>query len=315
MARLFPSGRPQAGEPVSRSTGIEVERYLDPPAAWQPFLSNCPDVDIAQTVPFADMKRALGADACWFVVRSGGCWAAAAQVLNEGAGWTMWKGPCGQRSTPELLAALLPALHELGGVRLVLALGWEYPTLLRAAGCEAATPFSTLVVRTSIDEEEVLTRCRPSVRGRVRRATRAGLEFSAGRRWLDGFYETYEPLMRGNRSPDLVPLTELDALLALDDAHLFVAVRGDRVAAGSVCYQHRRTLESRYVATDPALRWTGALNFVHVKTATWAAARGIEKLDLGGLAPEPGPVKTAQINRFKRGFGGKVVTYPVHLFR
>jgi len=243
--------------------------------------------------------------------RPGGRWAAA--LLEDGGqdGWFMWKGPAGHPD-PELLSALLTGIAQLGSATLVLLPEWDCPEVLAAAGYRPGPPYATALVPTGGGDEAILARMRPSTRSRVRRALRSGLEFVDDPRRIDEFYDFYAPAMIRADSPDLAPLDLLHDLLDHSSVHLFTALHEDRVAAGSICFRNRNSLEARFVATHPDHRVDGSMNLVHFETIRRAAAEGLEHFDLSGISTGEVDEKTAGINRFKLGFGGEVLHYPTY---
>ncbi|MCS0600855.1 GNAT family N-acetyltransferase [Streptomyces sp. LP11] len=237
----------------------------------------------------------------------------AAALLEDGGddGWFLWKGPAGHPD-PELLSALLSGVSRLGSATLVLLPEWDFPEVLAAAGYRPAPPYATGLVPTGGGAEAILARMRPSTRGRVRRALRSGLEFSDDPGRIEEFYDFYAPAMVRADSPDLAPLDLLHDLLEHPSVRLFTAVHEGRVAAGSICFRNRNSLEARFVATHPDHRVDGSMNFVHFETIRRAAAEGLDHFDLSGISTGEVTGKTAGINRFKLGFGGSVLRYPTY---
>ena len=237
---------------------------------------------------------------------------AAALLERTGDHWFLWKGPSGGPASAGELAPLLDGIASLGSATLVLLPEWADPDALRAAGFRADGWFSTLLVPTGGGDAAILGRMKDAARRRVQRAIAAGLELSADRAWLPEFYAVYAEAMHAARSPDFASLDELTRLLEAPRVDLFVALAGGEVAAGAICFRHRDALEARYVATSQRHRWLGPLNFVHFKIVQRAAQLGIRHFDLSGLAVGEVDDKLAQINRFKTGFGGARMDYPIY---
>ncbi|MGW2962954.1 GNAT family N-acetyltransferase [Streptomyces sp. NPDC001220] len=242
----------------------------------------------------------------------GGPWATALLEDAGQDGWFLWKGPAGTPH-PELLSALLSGVSQLGPATLVLLPEWDFPEVLEAAGYRTAPPYATGLVPTYGGAEAILARMRPSTRSRVRRALRSGLEFAADPGRIDEFYDFYAPAMIRADSPDLAPLDLLRDLLTHPSVHLFTALSEGRVAAGSICFENRSSLEARFVATHPDHRVDGSMNYVHFETIEWAAERDLAHFDLSGISTGEVDGKTAGINRFKLGFGCSVLHYPTYV--
>ncbi|WP_159401396.1 GNAT family N-acetyltransferase [Streptomyces maremycinicus] len=243
--------------------------------------------------------------------RDGGPWATALLEDAGEAGWFLWKGPAGTPA-PELLAALLAATEPLGPTTLVLLPEWDFPEVLAAYGYRPAPDYVTGLVATGGSDEEILARMRASTRSRVRRASRSGLGFASDALLLDEFYDFYRPAMIRAGSPDLAPLELLRDLLEHPSVHLFVALSEGRVAAGSICFENRTSLEARFVATHPEHRVDGAMNYVHFETIKWAARHGLPHFDVSGISVGEAEAGAAGINRFKLGFGCDILRYPTY---
>ena len=245
------------------------------------------------------------------VVRDRGRARAVALLERAGSRWFLWKGPAGGNPSSEVLQAILSRCADLASVTLVLQPEWAFGSPLHSAGFSEGAPFSTLLVPTAGADAQILARMAPATRGRVRRGMRAGLQFAEDATRLKGYYTIYEAAMDAAASPDFATLGELESVLGTPDVHLFVALMGDDIAAGSVCFEHQDSVEARYVATSASHRPLGPLNFLHFESIRWAAQRGRAYLDLSGWASETADAKTSNINRFKEGFGGARRDYPV----
>jgi hypothetical protein len=236
---------------------------------------------------------------------------ASAVFEATGERWFLWKGPSGLQPSGAVLAGLLRACGDVSPVTLVLQPEWVDRPALRAVGYVEAGSFATLLVPTEGSEAEILGRMKPATRRQVRRGLRSELRFVEGAAEIDRFYPVYAASMIEARSPDFATLAELASLVAMPRVHLFVALAGEEVAAGSVCFANADSLEARYVATSVAHRPLGALNFLHYKTIERAACAGRRFLDLSGIATGEIDDKLASINRFKEGFGGARCEYPM----
>jgi len=235
---------------------------------------------------------------------------AGALFERQGEAWFLWKGPSGAASA-ESLGALLRSVGDMAEVTLVLQPGWVFAGPLGEAGFLRNGDFGTLLVSTGGGPDEILRRMKDATRRRVQRAIGAGLRVAEGADWLPLFYPVYSAAMTAAGSPDFATYAEHQSLLRIAGVHLFVALDGDAVAAGSLCYRNSDSLEARYVATDAAYRHLGPLNLVHFESIQWAAARGLGWFDLSGFATGEVSEKLGGINRFKAGFGGVEFDYPV----
>jgi len=209
------------------------------------------------------------------------------------------------------MAGLLSACSLLSPVALVLRPEWVWPDVLQQASYARGCAFQTLLLRTDGCEGDILARMRPSTRRRVWRGIRAGLQFTEDRSAIDSFYPIYSSSMRDVGSPDFALFEEHASLLRLPAVRLFLALLGDEIAAGSLCFENEDSIEARYVATNKEHRQIGPLNFLHYRAIQYAANAGKRYLDLSGIATGELDEKLTSINRFKLGFGGSIKEFPI----
>jgi hypothetical protein len=267
--------------------------------------------DFYQSPERLSWLRRNGVEARGVIVVRGDEVVASAIFEQTGGRWFLWKGPSGPQPSGQILAAVLAACSDLCPVTLVLQPEWVHRAELYAAGYGGAGSFVTLLVRADGSEREVLGRMKPATRRQVQRGLRSGLRFMEGGALISRFYPVYAASMDAAGSPDFATLREHVSLVTLPRVRLFVAAAGDEVAAGSICFENADAFEARYVATNPACRRLGALNFLHFKTIQHVASSGRRFLDLSGIAIGPLDQKLANINRFKEGFGGLRYEYPM----
>jgi hypothetical protein len=286
---------------------------IDDPAAQRAVTPRLPPADdFHQCGSRLQCLLRAGLPVCLVTVSHGETIVAAALLERTGDRWFLWKGPSGGPASPALLARMLDGIAARTPATIVLMPEWADPGTLHGAGFQADGWFSTLLVPTTGGDAAILGRMKDAARRRVQRAIAAGLRFVADRAMLPEFYPVYAEAMRAAGSPDFASLDELTRLLEAPRAHLFLAMLGDEIAAGAICFQHRDALEARYVATRRGHRWLGPLNFVHFKSVQRAAQLGIGHYDLSGLAVGEVDDKLVQINRFKTGFGGVRMDYPIY---
>lgn len=226
--------------------------------------------------------------------------------------WYLWKGPSG---SPEefAFASFLIAAKSLGKVALVLSPQWESYRDFERFGYVADGVFRTLLVPTASSPDGLLGQMADASRRCVKKALRSGLEFLVGPQYLGDFYPVYSASMTSARSPDFATYAELEALLVVPGVHLFVAAIDKRIIAGSVSFRNPDSLEARYVATHPEYRHLCPLHFVHYHCMIWCREHEIPHLDLSGLSLDESDPKLKSINRFKTGFGGQALDYPILL--
>jgi|GEM_PF-3793048 hypothetical protein len=285
----------------------------DPPDGWDTFIQDCAEWDFEQTQAYGRLRADEGCKTAWVTAYDRDQRVGSALFVREPDAWLLWKGPCARSASSELLAAILIGAPRSERVRLVLEHTWVDAATLEAVGFRPAGVFSTSLVATHADTEVLLARMKPATRSRVRRATRANVTVSADNSSFAEYWPVYAQVMHREGSPDFATCEHLERLLCYGDAQLFAARCDGTVVAGSICYRHSDSLESRYVATSTAGRQIGALNLVHLYTTVWAAQHGMAHLDLGGIAHKPLDTKTAAINRFKLGFGGHLVSFPTFI--
>lgn len=227
--------------------------------------------------------------------------------------WVAWKAPAGPEPSRPYLDAVLSGLDDVSPVRIYMQPIWTEESVLDAHGFEPAPPFSTLLVPAVGSDEAILSRMRPSVRSRVRRAQREGLRVVEAAGLAQQFYAVLDANLEAVDSPDRPTLHEVSSLAELPTVRLLVALHGERIAAGSMCFEDDRSLEARYVTTASEFRSVGALNLVHFEALRLAREHGKDHLDLSGWSDDRSNSKTEAINRFKAGFGGVVHQYPCFL--
>lgn len=277
--------------------------------------SSCAPIDFRQSARRCEFLRAQNMDVHYITATDDDRRPRATALLERTDDrWFMVKGPAGD-SHPDLLRSLLDQCSQLPDMTLVLLPEWDFPEVLRAAGFQPCEPFSTLLVTAEGNDEEILGRMRASARSRVRHASRFGFRFVDDPGLLDHFYPFYAASMRETNSPDFADLEFLRGLVELPGVQLFTALHGDTVAAGSICFEHRESVEARYVATCSDYRTASPLNFLHFQTICWARNRGKRHFDLSGLATGEVDEKLARVNRFKTGFGGAPFAYPSYTRR
>jgi Acetyltransferase (GNAT) domain len=267
--------------------------------------------DFHQSPERLNWLRRNGIDTRLFVALRGSD--AVASVLFEWSGdrWFSWKGPSGPEPSVAVLARLLATCADLAPVTLVLRPEWIDHPVLGAAGYVEGGCFTTLLVPTGGSESDILGRMKPATRRQVRRGIHSDLQFVEGPAEIERFYPVYAAAMIEAGSPDFATFAELASLVAMPQVRLFVALAGEQIAAGSLCFDNANAFEARYVATNAAFRRLGALNFVHFHTIQRAARAGRPFFDLSGIACGDVDTKLANINRFKMGFGGARYDYPV----
>jgi len=246
------------------------------------------------------------------IVEDGATVNAWAILERSDEGWAMWKGPGGFRPDPEVLSLLARAMRPLSPCMLVLDAAWYFPPALAECCWRASGLYRTSLVDVR-HESDILRGMNAATRQRVLHAQREGAEVVADDpRLLDAFYVVYSQCMRDAGSPDLATYDEMSTLLACTDVHLFTVHHESKVIAGSVCNRNASSLEARYVATAFAHRAMGGLNLAHYAAMRWAHLAGLSHFDLSGIAVAPADPKLVNINRFKLGFGGKPLDYPIY---
>jgi hypothetical protein len=232
-------------------------------------------------------------------------------ILERSAdGWVMWKGPGGAQPEPQVLSLIAQALRPLSECMLVLDPSWHFGAVLNDWQADRTYRSSLVDVRR---EDAILLRMKPATRRRVLHAQREGAQAICDDACLlDNFYPMYSECMRQAGSPDFASYEEMHSLTASEGVHLFTVLLGSRVIAGSVCTRNSNSLEARYVATAFSDRAIGGLNLAHFAAMLWAHRKGLHYFDLSGIAIEPCASKLAKINRFKLGFGGEGLDYPIY---
>ncbi|HEY3839157.1 MAG TPA: hypothetical protein VGL72_21430 [Bryobacteraceae bacterium] len=179
-------------------------------------------------------------------------------------------------------------------------------------------PFSTILIDLRQDEDLLLGQMSKTTRNEVRRAVKDDLTFEfsehPSRAWLADFFQFYNEFARLKRLPSLnrERITGMCESQALMLSRIKSADGSDLVWH---CYVHAngwvRLVHSAswFRAVDKAqqavnsranryLHWLDMLRFRELRYATY---------DLGGWYSGQEDVEKLNINRFKEGFGGRVV--------
>jgi peptidoglycan pentaglycine glycine transferase (the first glycine) len=307
---------------------------------WNPFVVSHPQGHILQTTAWAQLKSEFGWSAEQIPLKREGQICAGAQVLFRPLplGRTIAyvpKGPLVDWQDAALCQELFTALHQRCRERHAILLKIEPdvnddPTLEQRfarwrfqPSAQTVQPRRSILIDTTLDENQILTGMKSKTRYNIRLADRKGVQIRQGRDDdLDAF--THLMTVTGQRNEFGVHSAHYYkrayALLApLHMARLFLATYDGQPIAGVMALtcgpkawnmfsasanQHREKMPNY------ALQWAAIC---------WAKTRGCATYDLWGVPDHDEQTLESQfaerndgmwgLYRFKRGFGGTLVRY------
>ncbi len=177
-------------------------------------------------------------------------------------------------------------------------------------------PKDTNIVDLTGDEADVLHRMKPKARYNIHLAARRGViieHFRDGGRMKDFWELMRQTSHRDGFAPHpyLYYFNLMETLGRLSAAELVLATYQRRPLAGAIVSYFGDTATYLHGASSDRFRQVMAPYAVQWAAMLGARARGCARYDLGGVSPEVADEKHdwAGISRFKRGFGGKDVSY------
>lgn len=169
-------------------------------------------------------------------------------------------------------------------------------------------PQKTLIRDISDDKEDVLNSFEEGTRYSVRYSGRKGVEIKCGKKDedLDAFFQL---LNKTEDRQDFKSFSEdyFRDLLATINSDLFLALsREGEVVASTIFGYFGKTATSLHSAFNYEKRKLRATSLIRYEAMLEAKRKGCEKFDAWGIDEEEMP----GVTKFKKGFGGKAVSYP-----
>lgn len=309
------------------------QSILDPSQRdqWNSFVSASAAGHVLQSWEWGELKGRTGWEAIRFALVEGNEIRAAAQILIRslpyGAGELAYvpKGPVLDYSNPDMLPAMLAALHAFAAGRKVIALKIEpeirepstLPQALLESGLQPASPVqmrSTIWVDLSPDEDEILARQKQKTRYNTRLAARKGVIVRAGgledlAAWYDMYRVTAERDQFTIHHLEYYRLV-IEILGGAGLATLLLAEHEGDLLAGIIVFSFGRTAQYMYGASSNEKRNLMAPYLLQWEGMRWAKQRGATIYDLWGI---PDRLEENEdlwgVYRHKRGYGGEIVRY------
>lgn len=177
-------------------------------------------------------------------------------------------------------------------------------------------PRTTLVLDCQLTETELLAAMHPKTRYNIRLAEKKGVTV----RWStsDADYQTFMQLQRATAErqgirlhPDNYYQRMFAALRSANLVSLAIAEYDGRALAINEIIWQDQTATYIHGGSTTELKELMAPHLLQWQIILEVKRRGMHHYDLRGIAPENQPNhKLAGVTRFKKGFGGSVVTFP-----
>jgi FemAB-related protein (PEP-CTERM system-associated) len=148
---------------------------------------------------------------------------------------------------------------------------------------------AALVIPLASDPEQVWNRLSSRQRGKVRKAERAGIAFSAcGPDALDEFYRVFALNMRNLGTPVFSSELFRNVLRLEHDVTILLARRDGRPVAGAIALKRGQRIELPWICSDYTESQLHANDFLYWSSIKWACDRGAGELDLGRCTVDSG---------------------------
>jgi len=301
--------------------------------AWNDLVGRDPRGHLLQTWAWGELKGAFGWMPVRLAVERDSGLSAGAQVLYRKLGpftvGYMPKGPVVAEKDPQALEALWQAIHSRSRRMRAVSLKVE-PECYEDETCrrdylmapglypsdKCIQPRHTIIVDLTADEEQMLARMKPKWRYNIRLSARKGVSVRQGAAEDIGiFYALMRTTSERNRfaihSRDYYRRA-LGLFAPSGRAALYIAYYQDQPLAGLMAYAFNRQSWYMYGASSNEHRELMPNHQLQWRAMQWAKARGSLQYDLWGIPdsdPGSATASLAGVQRFKGGFGGKVIRY------
>jgi len=296
---------------------------------------------LLQTWAWGELKAAFGWVPVRLAVEQGGTLLAGAQVLYRRLGpfsvAYIPKGPVSVQDDAEVGEALWRAIHSrsrrMGAIslkvepecyeeetdRLDRLLAQDRQSRMKRhlhPSRECIQPRRTIIIDLTASEQEILARMKSKWRYNIRLSARKGIVVREGApNDLGVFYD----LMRitGERNGFAIHSQDyyrraLGLFAPSGRAVLFMAYYQDLPLAGLMAYAFNGQSWYMYGASSNEHRELMPNHQLQWRAMQWAKAKGATQYDLWGIpdtAPDSATAALTGVQRFKEGFGGRVIRY------
>lgn len=231
--------------------------------------------------------------------------------------------------TPEALRSLFGALCALGKKEDVMYVkvdpninhfSDDVPAL--AEGFALGTslqPQQTMVINTAQSPDDSLASMHPKTRYNIRLAEKKEVKvrWSTAPKDMDEFLRLMHltATRQGIRlHPDHYYQQLFSALKSVGMAELILAEYNGAIRAAHMIIWHGQTATYLHGGSDDSNKEAMAPYLLQWETIKEANRRGVKEYDLWGIAPDDEPThKWAGVTRFKRGFSGQQIAFPLSL--
>jgi serine/alanine adding enzyme len=206
--------------------------------------------------------------------------------------------------TPECETALALAAADLAEKR-----GAQHIELRQSSAAESLTGAgwrlrqhkAALVISLHAELETHWSGLTSRLRGKVRKAEKSGITFSAGgARALDDFYRVFCVNMRDLGTPVYSKTFFENVLRFAKDASVLVARREERPVAGAIALRRGQTVELPWICSDYSQSSFHGNEYLYWNAIGWACKAGARELNLGRCSIDEGTY------RFKMQWNPKV---------
>jgi len=301
------------------------------PEIWDRMVLGSPGGHLLQSWAWGEFKSLFGWRPIRVGVENGGSLVAGAQILIRRLPYRSLayipKGPCLGAVDQGLSQVLLEAVHQAacqqGAIALKVEPEWEETIgddWLTGHGFRPSAytiqPRRTIIVDLREDEETILARMKPKTRYNIRLAARKGVVVYPGTETdLELFYE----LMRVTGERDRFAIhsqayyrAAWELLASRGNGVLLLAKYEQEVIGAIMVFAFGSRAYYFYGASSGRHRNRMPNHRLQWEAMRWARARGCDSYDLWGipdLDPSSPTAALTGVQRFKQGFGGRVVRY------
>jgi serine/alanine adding enzyme len=194
--------------------------------------------------------------------------------------------------TPDCEAALAAAAMDLAVKR-----GARHIELRQSVAVESLTDAgwmlrrhkAALVVNLRIDQENIWSNLSSRLRGKIRKAAKAGAEFSVeGIEALEDFYRVFSLNMRDLGTPVYSVDFFREILRSAKHVAILLVRREGRAVAGAIALRRGSRIELPWICSDYAQSSYQVNEFLYWSSIKWAGGAGASELDLGRCSIDSG---------------------------
>ncbi|MEA3408575.1 MAG: peptidoglycan bridge formation glycyltransferase FemA/FemB family protein [Chloroflexota bacterium] len=303
------------------------------PECWDDWVAQSPRGHLLQTWAWGELKGAFGWTPRRLALVEDGAFLAGAQILYRHFGpFTLGyipKGPLLAEKSPDIEDILWQAIHRqcrgMHAIALKVEPEWydekdHRHAWLRGHGLvpssQCIQPRRTIIVGLEASEEDILMRMKSKWRYNVRLSIRRGVEVCKGE---EHDVETFYDMMRTTAERGDFGIHSLayyrrawKLFAPQDRARLFMAYYEEEPLGGLMAYAFNGQSWYMYGASSNRHRNLMPNHQLQWRAMQWAKSKGCTQYDLWGITdvdPDSPTAELEGVERFKAGFGGKIVRY------